>query len=217
MRFLLPVVLALGLPAATFAADADSRFQVVAATFSASLSAPDAAAAGLNKLTSAELDRLDACVAREVSLARAGNVHAFAGTFLARRTDEERQAIGAERLTPAEKTSLDSLVAVAISTGTASTGLSHYSGKSLNDVLHRLEVHGEVSVMVGSSGGGRNFYGTSFFTTVSDPATGITVGFGYEDFHGKGCVLPLAADDYPYSLSEPALRRRASDFVLSRR
>jgi hypothetical protein len=154
--------------------------------FTETLSIQDQTAAGFAKLTDDEQALLNASVAREVSLARAGNVRGFAGTYIGRRTADERARIGLDRLSPDEQARLNSLVAAAIAGGPVSPASASFLGKDALSVVNRLQIHGEVSLTVGSSGHGRNFYGTSFSTTITDPETGLTIGLGYDQFHGSG-------------------------------
>ena len=153
--------------------------------FTQGLAAPDRTGAGLDRLSAPELDALNAIVAREVALAQAGGVRAFAGTFFSRRTAEERAKTGLDRLSPAEQARLNTLVAAAIAAGPA-FAVEAAPRRTALDSVRQLQVHGEVSLTVGSGGHGRSFYDTSLFTTITDPATNITIGLGYEQFHGKG-------------------------------
>lgn len=154
--------------------------------FISTLSARDQSAAGITKMSADEQSLLNSLVAREVSLARAGNVRGFAGTFIGRRTADERAKAGLDRLMPDEQVRLNSLVAMALAAGPVRRESAQYLGKDAVSVLNRLQIHGEVSLTFGSSGGGHNFYGSSLFTTITDPETNLTIGIGLEQYKGDG-------------------------------
>lgn len=154
--------------------------------FTATLSADEQTAAGLTRLSADEQTTLNTLIAREVSLARQGNVKAFAGTFSSRRKPHERTAAGLDRLSPAELEQLDRLVATAIAAGPAPVALPRRlkpSDVARND---RLEIHGEVALAYGWGSGGRDMRAGSLYTEIYDKQTGVTLGLGYSQFSGDG-------------------------------
>eukprot|EP01034_Spumella_vulgaris_P008328 gene8328-10602_t len=64
------------------------------ASFTAKLDPADQTAAGLAKLSPAQLAALDTQIAREITVARQGDVIAFARSFMARRTGDQLTAAG---------------------------------------------------------------------------------------------------------------------------
>ncbi|HEY4299440.1 MAG TPA: hypothetical protein VGM73_01120 [Candidatus Didemnitutus sp.] len=188
---LVPLAAMVGLLALTAdvparAADAAPAKSWGTISFTRGLSGDDVEAAGLTKLTADQVTFLNSVVGREVDLARAGGVTGFAGTFSSRRTAVERTRAGLDLLTDAERARLDLLVAQAIVAGPVVTALDGPRKNRVVALVDRLQIHGEVSLTFGSSGHGRNFYGTSFFTTITDPATNLTIGIGFDQYHGKG-------------------------------
>ncbi len=170
----------LSLATAAFAADGNGGF-------TATLSTDEQTAAGLTRLSADEQTTLNTLVAREVSLARQGNVKAFAGTFSSRRKPAERTMAGLDRLTPAELEQLDRLVATAIAAGPAPAMLPRRLKSS--DVAareNRLEIHGEVTLAYGWGSGGRDMRAGSLYTEIYDKQTGVTLGLGYSQFSGDG-------------------------------
>lgn len=154
--------------------------------FIATLSSEQQATAGLTHLSADEQTTLNTLVAREVSLARQGNVKAFAGTFSSRRKPAERASAGLDRLSPAELEQLDLLVANAIAAGPAQPTLPRRlkpSDVARND---RLEIHGEVTLAYGWGRGGRDMRAGSLYTEIYDKETGTTIGLGYSQFSGDG-------------------------------
>lgn len=169
----------LAFAAAAFAADGAGGFIVT-------LSSEQQSAAGLTRLSADEQTTLNTLVAREVSLARQGNVKAFAGTFSSRRKPAERATAGLDRLSPAELEQLDLLVATAIAAGPTKPTLPRRlkpSDVARND---RLEVHGEVTLAYGWGRGGRDMRAGSLYTEIYDKETGVSVGLGYSQFSGDG-------------------------------
>jgi hypothetical protein len=165
---------------ASFAADGTGGF-------TATLSSEEQTAAGLTRLSADEQTTLNTLVAREVSLARQGNVKAFAGTFSSRRKPAERTMAGLDRLTPTELEQLDRLVATAIAAGPAPATLPRRLRP--DDVAvreNRLEIHGEVTLAYGWGSGGRDMRAGSLYTEIYDKQTGVTLGLGYSQFSGDG-------------------------------
>jgi hypothetical protein len=172
-------VVALAFASASFAADGTGGF-------TATLSVDQQSAAGLTRLSADEQTNLNTFVAREVSLARQGNVKAFAGTFSSRRKPAERAIAGLDRLSAAEIEQLDRLVATAIAAGPAQLSLPQRlkpKDVARND---RLEIHGEVSVAYGWGRGGREMRAGSIYTEIYDKETGLSLGLGYSQFSGDG-------------------------------
>mgnify|MGYP001550237427 FL=1 len=160
------------------------------AAFIAALSADDQAAAGLPKLTASERAELDRQIAREITLARQGDVIAFAKPFGDRRTSAQITATGLSRLSAGERTELDALVARAVARRPV-TAFTRYSKKSADDdavetVTYRPQLHGQISLTYGTAGRGREFYGGSSTTIYDDPAHGFAAAFTYAEYHGKG-------------------------------
>jgi hypothetical protein len=180
------------------------------AKFVDSLSAQEKSAAGIQKLTAAQVSTLDTLVSRDATAAQQGGVTGFSSAFLARHTQEERAAAGTGSLSAGEQMALDSLVSRAIALGpppdqpftysppqaklaTPPAPLPAPSQVMVSAPLH-AEVHGDLSLTVGGGGHGSSFYGTAMDVYVTDPSGKFTLGVGYEEFHGKG---PLALYD-PY-------------------
>jgi hypothetical protein len=166
------------------------------AEFTEALTSAQQTAIGVAKLSPSERSALSEFVAREVMLARQGDVTSFTGTFVGRRSAEQRQQAGLDRLTADEQQALNEIVARTIATRPVSFAYNPKMAKS--DVppanfIRRLEIHGEFSLTYGWVSGGGSFKGGSFSTTIHDPKTGITVGFSYSQFSGPGWV-----DDYGY-------------------
>ncbi|MBX3739062.1 MAG: hypothetical protein KF715_20410 [Candidatus Didemnitutus sp.] len=184
--------------------------------FIATLSTEQQAAAGLVHLSADEQTTLNTLVAREVSLARQGNVKAFAGTFSSRRKPSETTAAGLDRLAPEQLAQLDQLVANAIAAGPAQPALpQRLKAKDVarND---RLEVHGQVSLAYGWGSGGREMRAGSIYTEIHDKQTGTTLGIGYSQVSGDGWWgygypdWGYAGYDYPYYWDYGAPLRFAS-------
>ncbi len=155
--------------------------------FSATLSTEEQTAAGLTRLSADEQTTLNTLVAREVSLARQGNVKAFAGTFSSRRKPAERTMAGLDRLTPTELEQLDRLVATAIAAGPAPATLPRrLKASDVAARADRLEIHGEVTLAYGWGSGGRDMRAGSLYTEIYDKETGVTLGLGYSQFSGDG-------------------------------
>ena len=148
--------------------------------FLARLAEPEQLATGVHELSEQERANLDNLVAYEVASARAGNVNGFAGTFSSRRSEAELEATGIQRLSDEQRTRLDEHIAGYLadrpsvpyltrsersrSGGGAKTEADEdFTGKG-----PKLEVHGEITLEVGSGGGG-SYYGGSVTTVISDP------------------------------------------------
>ncbi len=167
--------------------------------FTASLSPAEQTASGLAKLSATERAALDAQIARELTLARQGDVVAFAKSFNTRRTSEQMSTAGLTALTSDERAQLDTVIARAVAQRPPTT-LRRFDKKTddaVETTTYRPQIHGEVSLTYGTAGGGRSFYGGSLTAILDDPAHHLTVSFTYAEYHGKGlspfgCCSPLA-------------------------
>ncbi len=153
--------------------------------FSATLTAAQRTATGLDRLTEPERTALNGFIAAEVSLARQGNVRAFAGTFSGRRSAAEKTAAGLDRLTAEELAALDALVAQAIAAGPVQPTVPQKLNPKDVTKTDRLEVHGEVSLAYGWSRHG-DYRAGSLYTTIYDPVTGVALGIGIAQSYGDG-------------------------------
>jgi len=184
--------------------------------FIATLSADQQTAAGLTHLSAEEQTTINTLVAREVSLARQGNVRAFAGTFSSRRKPEERATAGLDRLNATELAQLDQLVATAIAAGPAKIELPSRLKSSDIAVRDRLKIHGTVSLAYGWGSGGREMRAGSLYTTISDPETGFTLGLGLSQFSGDGWWGCDPDDDYFSRASYTGPRYLGRNFCRAR-
>lgn len=163
--------------------------------FTAKLSATDQAATGLTKLSAEQTAALDAQIAREITVARQGDVVAFSRSFMQRRSADQLTAAGLTALTPEERTQLDRVVALAVAQRPAIvvqtlTAKAKAADDAVETITYKPQLHGEVTLTFGTAGGGRNFYGGSFTTVYDDPQRKFSVAFTYAEYHGKG-LLPF--------------------------
>jgi hypothetical protein len=163
-------------------------------SFAAQLASADRTAAGLHHLSAAQLAALDAQVARERTVARQGDVVAFSRSFLSRRTADQVTAAGLAALTPSERTALDTYIARAVAQRpapvvTTLAAKAKVADNVVETITYKPRLHGEVTLTVGTAGGGRNFYGGSFTTIYDDPQHRLTAAFTYAEYHGTG-LLP---------------------------
>jgi hypothetical protein len=165
--------------------------------FISTLSTTQQSAVGLTHLSAAEQTVLNTLVAREVSLARQGNVRGFAGTFSSRRRPEEKSAAGLDRLSAAELAQLDQLVANAIAAGPVVPATPQKLTNKDVARTDRLEIHGEISLAYGWGSGGRDMRAGSIYTEIYDRQTGTTVGIGYSQVSGNGAWGYGYPYDYP--------------------
>ena len=177
-------------------------------SFTAQLASTDRTAAGLHHLSAAQLATLDAQVARELTVARQGDVVAFSRSFLSRRTADQVAAAGLAALTPPERTALDTFVARAVAQRPAPVVATLAAKAKVADnvvetVTYKPRLHGEVTLTVGTAGSGRNFYGGSFTTIYDDPQHRFSAAFTYAEYHGTG-LLPF--DDCARPGRSPLLR-----------
>ncbi len=197
-----------GLACAALAAVAWTR--AGAMDFSSGLSASERASAGIAALTSHQSAVLDGLVARDAKLAREGGVTGFSTAFSARHSEQERAGAGIARLGEKERQMLDMLVARSIAMGPPPDEGFVYSPPQPTppptevevSAPPKTEVHGDVSLTVGSAGHGRSFYGTSMDLFVTDPKHGFTVGVGFQEFRGKG-LLALCGPYGPFGPYAP--------------
>jgi len=182
-------VLALGLVLGTsLTARAEEK------SFSATLPEAQQQAAGLTRLTPEQIATLNNLVQRELILAKQGDSRGFAGEFSQRRSAPERAKAGIDKLTPEERQRLDAAVATAIAnqprtTATPVSSLQSTSA-SVQAVGPHPEIHGSVTFVAGTSGGGRNFYGSEFEVEQYDPVHHLGIAFSYSELHGKGLYDP---------------------------
>lgn len=171
-------------------------------SFITSLAVSDQALAGVEKLTEAERTELDRQIALEITLARQGDVVAFAKTFGDRRTPAQMTEAGLHRLSTEERAQLDRFVARAVANRPAPV-ITRRVAKNNDDaaetITYRPQLHGEVSLTYGTAGHGREFYGGSFTTVLEDPSRRLAIGFTYAEYHGKGL--------FPFDDCRPLLRR----------
>lgn len=169
--------------------------------FTAKLSATDQAATGLTKLSAEQAAALDAQIAREITVARQGDVVAFSRSFMQRRSADQLTAAGLSTLTPDERSQLDRVVALAVAQRPAIvvqtlSAKAKAADDAVETITYKPQLHGEVTLTFGTAGGGRNFYGGSFTTVYDDPQRKFSVAFTYAEYHGKG-LLPYDQCDYP--------------------
>jgi hypothetical protein len=172
--------------------------------FSAGLSPQERAASGISRLKPVQVAALDGLVVHDVTLARQGAVTGFSSEFTARHTSKELSAAGIDRLSVGERARLDVLAARAIASPPPPSDTFTYQppapAPGMVDVQvstpPKLQIHGDLSVIVGGGSHGSSFYGTSEDLFVSDPSGKFTVGVGFSEFHGKGLIGPYG----PYCL-----------------
>ena len=200
LRVLAFALVGLGSPDATARADNTPGFTT-------RLDSSERAAAGLVKLSPDQLFALDTQIARELTVARQGDVVAFARSFMSRRSADQSTAAGLPALSPLERTELDRLVARAVAQRPPvvikTLAAKAKEDEAVETVTYKPQIHGEVSLVFGTAGGGRNFYGGSFTAIYDDPQRNLAVAFTYAEYHGKG-LLPF--DDCLYDRRGPFRR-----------
>lgn len=150
--------------------------------FTAHLTPEEWTAAGLEKLSAEQRTALDALVAKEMKLARQGNVRGFAGTFISRRSEEERVAAGLGILTTSEKYQLDRLVSRALATTPAQPPMAIARPATNSDVLttpFKWETHGYVQLEYGWGSDDREYKAGTVAVTQVNPRTGTAFTFAY--------------------------------------
>lgn len=159
--------------------------------FIASLAPATASALGLDRLTAAERDALDALVARDVASARQGGVTAFRGTFSGRRAPAERMQAGLAKLSADELARLDEHVAAALAQRPLLVARpprpADTEGIDVSAAL-KPELHGRVTLGYGWGSGGSYRFG-SVETTYYDPASRVTLGVGLAAVSGRGACF----------------------------
>ncbi len=162
------------------------------ADFLARLSTDEELATGVHELSEQERANLENLIAYEVASARAGNVSGFAGSFSSRRSDAELDATGIDRLSDDQRDRLDQHIAGYL----ADTPTVPYISR--RDRIARttagdpdavegrgplLEVHGSVTLEVGSVGGD-SYYGGNVTTVISDPKGRFSAVISYGTSRG---------------------------------
>jgi hypothetical protein len=181
------------------------------AGFTATLSTEQKSAAGLDTLTAGELGALDRLVATD--LARARRTPALNDPYSQRYTEAETQAAGLDRLTPDQLAKLDTLIAAALAHAPRSQAAPPPRERPRlrgDDLIlseqRRLQVHGGMSLTVGTAGGGRNFHGAGAWVSYFDPVTGLGLAFSYSRYSGDALGGYYGRDYYagaPYLYSAP--------------
>lgn len=161
------------------------------ATFTQKLLPADWKAAGLMRLSAQQTAALDALIQHDIQSARDGDVVAFSKSFTDRRTPEEITRSGINLLTASERAQLDRLVAGAVAAKPttafmASVPASPIGAEAIQELKPKPEVHGEVSMFVGSTSHRGSFYGGSFDAVVIDPSHRFSIGVGMSEVRGKG-------------------------------
>ncbi len=192
------------------AATASAQHWTPSADFLARLSETEKLATGMHELSAQERANLENLVAYEIASARAGNVTGFAGTFSSRRSEAELDATGMDRLSDEQRERLDQHIAgfladtprvPYIARGDRTRARTTGDGEAVSSDGPRLEVHGEVSITVGSAGGD-SFYGGSMTTVISDPKGRFSAAVTYSTMRGG---TPYYGDYY-YDRRDPRFR-----------
>lgn len=162
--------------------------------FSETLSAEQQKAAGMTHLKPEQIATLNNLVKRELILAKQGDTPGFSSEFSRRRSRPELAKAGIDTLTPEERRQLDATVALAIASQRRPLPSTLTPVRSESATVQAVgphpEIHGSVSFTVGTSGGGRNFYGGTVEVEQVDPAKGYAISIAYSEFHGKGMYCP---------------------------
>ena len=157
--------------------------------FSLTLSGEEKVATGVSRLSAAQQGALDEQIARDINLARQGNVVGFAKTFSLRRTPEQASAIGLGQLTAQEIERLDQRVAYAIAhRPPVSFSYQKSEPQPAPDISVKvsrppLQIHGQVSLEYGQCGG-VSFYGGNFYVICYDPVCRLTIMIGASSYRG---------------------------------
>ena len=167
--------------------------------FIAGLTLAEQAAAGLSRLTDEQRVTLNDLVAREVRLARQGDVIAFAGTFSTRRPASEFAGAGLVTLTADETAALDGYVARVLA---QRPPVVYYRSEpddgTVETVTRRAQWHGEITATYGRGSGGREFYGGSVTTIYDDPDRGFSAALTLAQYKGDGYFLGGPGYGYGY-------------------
>lgn len=154
--------------------------------FVSTLSAGQQSAAGLPGLSDAERASLDQLVGSELAMVRQGQPEEITGTFLGRRTEAELTSAGLDRLTAAQKARLNEYIAAALATHPKPKERPRLKDDDVINPASQPQIHGSVSLTVGTAGSGRNFWGSSLWLDYYDPARGFGLSVGLSNFSGKG-------------------------------
>jgi hypothetical protein len=167
--------------------------------FIAGLTAAEQAAAGLSRLTDQQRVTLNDLVAREVRLARQGDVIAFAGTFSTRRPASEFIGAGLTALTTDETAALDGYVARLLAQRPPVVYFrSQPDDGTVETVTRRPQWHGEITATYGRGSGGREFYGGSVTTIYDDPDRGFAAALTLAQYRGDGYFFGGPGYGYGY-------------------
>lgn len=158
-------------------------------SFTATLSPEQKTEAGLDSLTAFELTALDRLVATDV--ARARRAPALNDPYSQRYSESETRAAGLDRLTPEQLAKLDPLITAALARAPrpqASPQPRERPRLRGDDIIfseqRRLQVHGGMSLTVGTAGGGRNFHEAGAWVSYFDPVTGLSLAISYSRYSG---------------------------------
>ncbi len=158
--------------------------------FWAKLTPEERVAVGVEKLSETQRAALEAMIAKEVKLARQGNVRGFAGTFISRRTEEERVAAGLGILTTGEKYQLDRQVARALAATPPQPPVLITRPPSEADLLLKTksdwETHGFVQLEYGFGSGDREYKAATLAVEQVNVKTGTAFNFAYTVAEGEG-------------------------------
>lgn len=153
--------------------------------FTATLSAGEREAAGLNMLNADELATLDQLVADDLARARELRVEVLPGSLVDRHPADLGHAAGLGHLTPEQLAKLDRFVAGAIADRPLPKERPRLRDSYLLSEQGRLRVHGGMSITVGGGSGG-SFHGSSAWVSYYDPVTGLGLSFGFSQMSGNG-------------------------------
>ncbi len=158
--------------------------------FAAKLTAEEKAAAGLGKLSLEQIAALESLVAKEMTLARQGDVRGFGGTFISRRTDGERGVSGLGTLTTGEKYQLDRLVLRALAPREPQPPISITWPPSDGELLLKTksdwETHGFVQLEYGFGSGDREYKAGTAAVEQVNVKTGTAFTLAYTAVEGDG-------------------------------
>ena len=189
--------------------------------FTATLSAEQKTAAGLDVLTPAELAGLDRIVADEVGLARQQNIGEFSENFVARRSTGERQLAGLDRLTAEQQAKINEFVAAALAARPKPKERPRIKDSEVLVPARPAEIHGSVTLSYGW-GGGRSFRGESLWLDYYDPESRVGIGVGIANYSGG--FAGYYPDDYgsgyyygnsPFLVNPPGREYQRGDFGSS--
>jgi len=155
--------------------------------FTDTLLQSEKAAIGLEKLSPAEVDDLNAQIDRELTLARQGNVKGFATPFTQRRKPPQLVTSGLGRLSDAERRALDEAIARTMAVPTVlSLPPKFVRTNPVETVAPRSRIHGEFSFTYGWTSGGGSLYGGSMTMVYQDPNRPLTAAIRYSTYRGDG-------------------------------